>query len=940
MKLLLRASTVLLLTAAALTACGGGGSSNPAPAPVDTSAPDTALSSTPTALTNSSSASFTFTASEAGATFEARTDSGAFAAVTSPRSLTALADGSHTFEVRARDAAGNIDASPASFTWVIDTTPPDTQIISGPSSATVVNAATFAAAPGEAGATLEASVDGAPFAAVTSPYVVTGIADGNHTIQFRARDAAGNIDATPATANWTLDASAPEVRLIFPTSLFYTDAATVSVRGTAQDARGVTALSINGVAAQTSDAFAHWRAVIPVPFGSNPVRITSSDSLGNAREVDAATMVNRGTIVSRPSGIGYDSRRDRVVLLDQSAGAVVTNSRSDGINRLLSPGPGPASGSGLQDVVVDAANDRALIIDTANDTLIAVDLESGVRSVLSPSIGANAPTSIWNAFHLAIDEAGQRVYVSVEPTRSVVRINLATGVRTVVSSPTIGTGDDLVFPLGIVYDAVTNPAAPRLLVVISPPTPQGSTQPSPQVVMAVDLATGNRTPFSTGATAAEHSFHTTHAMVMDAPGQRLLAVHAPDNLVAISLATGERTLINSVGLGSGPRSDFRTNAAFDPVARRLFVPQGFKDIIEVDVVTQARTVIRGSSFGTGNVGWTHLGITLEPGGGATSLLSVEGAFGILSRLNVVTTERNTVSYVDSVGTGTTIKGATDMALDRRAAANSRSALVLVRQPYVFEPPPKLVSVDLTTGNRTLVAGIAVGNYSDPQKMALDVANNRIVFTNDEISPAIADGLYAMDLSTGITSVISDGSHSGPALGNASYVVLEPAGNPTRALVADRSQSRILSVDLATGTRTVFDTLIEGHAGPMLVDAVHSRLLVNIVDAPESLVTVPLRIDGSSRLLITGANPVSGLVRGGGPPQLAVEQFRRGRGQRRCVPVLRRHPVADSRRHALGRPRRHRALNQPVTSQLTHTVRSPGTKRPRARQQTTFHDRRV
>jgi hypothetical protein len=157
-------------------------------------------------------------------------------------------------------------------------------------------------------------------------------------------------------------------------------------------------------------------------------------------------------------------------------------------------------------------------------------------------------------------------------------------------------------------------------------------------------------------------------------------------------------------------------------------------------------------------------------------------------------------------------------------------------------------------------------------MSLDVVNNRIVFTNDELSSVVPDGLYAIDLATGITSTLSNGSHSGPTLGNASYVVLEPATNPTRALVADKSQPRILAVDLATGARTVFDTLIAGRAGPMLVDSARSRLYVAITDAPSSLVTVPLRIDGSSRLVISGANPVSGLVHGGGPPQLAVTSF--------------------------------------------------------------------
>ena len=77
------------------------------------------------------------------ASFECKLDMAMFATCTSPVSLTMLADGSHTFMVRAKDANGNVDPTPASFTWVVDTTAPDTSITMMPTDPTTSTNASF-----------------------------------------------------------------------------------------------------------------------------------------------------------------------------------------------------------------------------------------------------------------------------------------------------------------------------------------------------------------------------------------------------------------------------------------------------------------------------------------------------------------------------------------------------------------------------------------------------------------------------------------------------------------------------------------------------------------------------------------------------------------------------------------------------------------------------
>jgi DNA-binding beta-propeller fold protein YncE len=85
---------------------GGGGV-------VDTTAPETTIDKGPKKKSRKTKASFSFSSSEPGSTFECKLDKKAFAPCSSPTKLKKLKRRKHKFQVRAIDAAGNADASPA-----------------------------------------------------------------------------------------------------------------------------------------------------------------------------------------------------------------------------------------------------------------------------------------------------------------------------------------------------------------------------------------------------------------------------------------------------------------------------------------------------------------------------------------------------------------------------------------------------------------------------------------------------------------------------------------------------------------------------------------------------------------------------------------------------------------------------------------------------------
>ncbi|MFC2018010.1 leucine-rich repeat domain-containing protein [Chloroflexota bacterium] len=180
----------------------------------------TALLGQPDGLVNYGTADITVIGSDVVA-YKYKLDDGDWGdetPVSTPITLSGLADGLHTISVIGKDAAGNWQAEDSSTTssWTVDTTPPTAALSGQPDSRVNYGTADITIA----GSDLEAykyrldDSDWGNETPVSTPITLSGLADGLHTISVIGKDAAGNWQAEDlsTTVSWTVDSTL----VIFP----------------------------------------------------------------------------------------------------------------------------------------------------------------------------------------------------------------------------------------------------------------------------------------------------------------------------------------------------------------------------------------------------------------------------------------------------------------------------------------------------------------------------------------------------------------------------------------------------------------------------------------------------------------------------------------------------------------------------------------------------
>ncbi|MBZ0234606.1 MAG: Ig-like domain repeat protein [Deltaproteobacteria bacterium] len=273
---------------------------------VDTTAPDTVIDSGPTGFVASAAAQLTFSSPNAGAgaVFECALDGGAFATCASPRNLSGLSQGMHTFQVRVRDAVGNLDPTPAQRQWTVDTIAPTATVTAGPSGPTSDSTPTFSFTTAGAPTVTECRVGTGAFAPCSATFTPAALADGAHTFEVRVRDAAGNTGN--ATRAFTVDTVAPTVTITGGPSGPTGDSTPTFTFTTGGSPASITC-AVGGQSGACTTSF----TPSALPDGSYTFTVTATDAAGNTGMASRAFAVDTGaptvTITGGPTGPTSDA---------------------------------------------------------------------------------------------------------------------------------------------------------------------------------------------------------------------------------------------------------------------------------------------------------------------------------------------------------------------------------------------------------------------------------------------------------------------------------------------------------------------------------------------------------------------------------------------------------------------------------------------------------
>jgi len=502
-----------------------------------------------------------------------------------------------------------------------------------------------------------------------------------------------------------------------------------------------------------------------------------------------------GPRLDDPLGIAVNALGNVAYVADGALSEIVAIELSTG-NRSIVAATGPAADDPLG-VAFDPTRNRLLVTARAGLALWAIELGAGTRIVLSNAGVGNGP-----AFALPLgvryDALGDRYIVTDGELGAIFAVDPFIGNRSILSDAETGGGPLLASPVGLAFDGggrlFTADSGRDALLQVSTTTGNRTS------VFDTSFSSG---PLIANPVGLALAFSGEVAYVADRVGVYGVAIGVPEGSSGGPQA-GERRLISGGEIGVGPEFMELTGLARlpEPVAggsapsigadpARMFVTDRLRLAVLSVGDKGARAIVSGPAApGPALVGPRSIALLPDSFGGPGSLRAVVCDYAVgagqLIEVDLESGERRLLSGPAHGG---------GPALARPAAAvgapdGERLWTIDIEQDRVYE-------VRLPSGNRDILSESGIGTSlagDDAADLVLDEVLNRLL--------AVSGGnprIVSIDLASGLRSVVT-----GPAQG-AGPLLVEPTAlgfDGSTLFVSDRGRASVFGVDVASGQRVL------------------------------------------------------------------------------------------------------------------------------------------
>jgi len=722
--------------------------------------------------------------------------------------------------------------------------------------------------PGEHTFTIQYLLGGKLFASVTTSVLV--VAGQQTPVSFPVE----NLNLSPTAT------------IRFPTKKSLTNGETLTITGTASDADGIQEVRVNGVLATTTDGFTTWKAVVKLNAGKNAIVVRTKDNSGHINPKTETVEVTRSELLIDPKQLALDLANKRAYVLDDNLDALLVIDLLTGIRTIvsdskISPDNSFKTPSGIAlDLRVDIR--QAFVLDQGSGALFKIDLETGRQTIIGGTNLFEFPVAV------VLDTSNERnlAYVTdagILNPPALFQIDLSTGARKTVSGGSVGQGGietPFINPSGIALDIASDLAY--------------VTDLGRKALLSVPIRTGIRTVVSDGNNGTGSDFQKPSSIALALPKLAYITDEVLGALIEVNLSSHDRTIVSGGvdRIGAGPDLRNLSSVALDREdpdnINAYVIDDELKVLVKVDLSAGPskgkREIFFDNATGVATNFFSNLtGIALSADG-QQAFLTDKGLKALVA-VNLSNGNRTILSDIthgnDGDGNNFAFDKPSGIAVDR-----------LTNQALVIDDglSKKLISVDLTTGNRRVASDPLTLN--NPTGIALDSLGKAFVIDNSDtdsdtlfkVDPLIVNGektiiaggtpfsfprglalvndlafvvdagqraLFAVNLSIGNRLSISNGT-GGPALINPAGVALDTSD---RAFIIDEGLRMLLSVDLKADSETKGDRkIISENPKPDLDPAIRPRGIGTPFISPSGLA---LDIANNRAFIIdTGLNALS------------------------------------------------------------------------------------